>query len=223
MNISSRGACAALWVGLLLGASASAWSDSTRVVAGSHRGYTLDARYNHDQYYPPRGYVVRALPPAPYAVRWHGTPYYFHEGVWYRPERSHFVVVTAPVGVLVPALPPLHTTIWVSGEPWFYADDTYYAWRPAEHAYAVVPPPAEETLVSTMPPSGEVYAYPRDGQSPEQEASDRNECDQWATDQTGFDPARLDDGVPADEIGVKRGEYRRALSACLDGRGYSVS
>lgn len=33
-----------------------------------------------------------------------------------------------------------------------------------------------------------VYAYPRDGQSGEQQQRDKFECHQWAVQQTGFDP-----------------------------------
>ena len=32
------------------------------------------------------------------------------------------------------------------------------------------------------------FIYPRDGQSPEQQQRDENECMNWARDQTGFDP-----------------------------------
>jgi hypothetical protein len=67
---------------------------------------------------------VRALPPSPYFVRWQGGPYYMHDGAWYRPYHSHFVVVTPPVGLFVPALPRFYTTIWVGGAPYYYADES---------------------------------------------------------------------------------------------------
>ena len=224
MNTLSRGACALVCAGLLTGASTSAWANSTRVVVGaSHAGYVLDVRYHHNHYYPPSGYVVRTLPEARYAVRWNNATYYFHEGIWYRPERTHFIVVAPPIGAFVPVLPPFHTMIWVRGEPWYYANNAYYVWRPAERAYVVVSPPDDEAMVSTTAPDGDVYAYPKDGQSPEQAASDRYECYRWASGETGFDPAKPGDGVPAGEIGVKRNEYRHAMTACLHGRGYSAS
>jgi hypothetical protein len=34
------------------------------------------------------------------------------------------------------------------------------------------------------------HAYPAQGQSPSKQAEDQAECDRWATQQTGYDPAR---------------------------------
>lgn len=34
-----------------------------------------------------------------------------------------------------------------------------------------------------------VYAYPKKGQTAEQQSKDRTECEAWAKQQTGFDPA----------------------------------
>ncbi len=41
-----------------------------------------------------------------------------------------------------------------------------------------------------------VYAYPTKGQTAEQQSRDQNECQAWAKQQTGFDPAK-DTGVGA--------------------------
>lgn len=151
--------------------------------------------------------------------------------------------------------------------------------------YGTNPPPP--------PPNTTVYAYPQNGQSPEQQSKDRYECSLWAVQQTGFDPSapnvppeyrvvasgpppgtgtaigaiagavigaaispRWDRGAGAvfggltgamigtasdaqraqqnqmemtaqeqqhaAEMAHKASDYRRALSACLGGRGYSV-
>ncbi len=42
---------------------------------------------------------------------------------------------------------------------------------------------------SSTPPQPSVYAYPAKGQAPEQQARDANDCQVWAKQQTGFDPA----------------------------------
>jgi hypothetical protein len=69
---------------------------------------------------------------------------------------------------------------------------------------AAAPPPA-----GSAPPSSGVFAYPKNGQSAQQQATDEHECEQWATQQ-----AR----------GVTTGaDFRRAMVACLNGRGYSVN
>jgi hypothetical protein len=151
------------------------------------------------------------------------------------------------------------------------------------------PPPA----YVGPPPNTTVYAYPQQGQSPDQQSRDRYECTTWAVQQTGFDPSapnvppqyrvvaagpppgtgtaigaiagavigaaispRWDRGAgavfggltgamigtasdasraqsnavavseaqqqQAAAMGQKAYDYRRALSACLSGRGYSV-
>ncbi len=57
-------------------------------------------------------------------------------------------------------------------------------------------------------------AYPADGQSLHEQDRDRYECHRWAVDESGFDPTRS-----------RRGDadtYHRAMTACLEARGYVV-
>ena len=54
-------------------------------------------------------------------------------------------------------------------------------------AYQEVPPPPPR-------PNTEVFAYPQQGQSPEQTDRDRYDCHEWAVKQTNFDPSAP--GVP---------------------------
>jgi hypothetical protein len=54
----------------------------------------------------------------------------------------------------------------------------------------------------------QIFMYPKNGQSEEQQALDKRECQQWASAQAG---------------GAGGPDYRRAMLACLDGRGYSVN
>ncbi len=42
---------------------------------------------------------------------------------------------------------------------------------------------------SSAPPQPSAYAYPAKGQTAEQQARDNNECQLWAKQQTGYDPA----------------------------------
>jgi hypothetical protein len=154
-------------------------------------------------------------------------------------------------------------------------------------------PPPPPAAYAGPPPNTTVYAYPQQGQSPDQQSKDRYECSLWAVQQTGFDPSapnvppqyrvvasgpppgtgtaigaiagavigaaispRWDRGAGAVFGGLtgamigsasdaqraqqsqmemsaqeqqqaaamahKASDYRRALSACLSGRGYSV-
>ncbi len=192
----------------------------------------FDARFNHNHAYPSRGAVVHALPAQHYDVVFGGGHYFFAGGVWYAPRGGLFVVVAPPFGVFVPILPPFYTTIWVAGAPYYYADDVYYVYRGPVTGYEVVAPPPEGQVAEAPPPPGsgpppapashELFVYPKNGQSPDQQAKDEYECHTWASSQTGFDPTAPGGGVPPQETGSKRADYDRAMGACLDGRGYTV-
>jgi hypothetical protein len=51
--------------------------------------------------------------------------------------------------------------------------------------------------------------YPKNGQSTEQQASDRAECQKRATDQAG-------------QVAQNGPAYNRAMVACVEARGYSA-
>jgi hypothetical protein len=79
---------------------------------------------------------------------------------------------------------------------------------------------------SAQPPSAvtafrgtKVTAYPRNGQSTEQQARDHYDCYRFGVEQSGFDPMHASVGVQSAE---QQSAYDRAQSACFEGRGYSV-
>jgi len=187
-----------------------------------HPGYVLDRRYQHDRYYPPRGYVAKSLPFGYRTFHHHGDSYYYRHGIWYRHAAAGFIVVIPPFGIVVPALPPYYTTVWVGGIPYYYAGGVYYVWRPAMQGYVVSEPPAESSVDTEQSKPGQFYVYPKQGQSPEQQAQDRYECHRWAVDQTGFDPSQPAGDLTESQLIAKRADYRRAITACLEARGYSV-
>jgi hypothetical protein len=113
----------------------------------------------------------------------------------------------------------------------------YYTYNAAQSGYVVTDPPpvdtgdtdsaggnggyanAEPGQVQSNDNSvggANVYAYPKNGQSDEQQSTDRYECHKWAVAQSGFDPTHTSGGSG------NTGDYRRAMAACLDGRGYSA-
>jgi hypothetical protein len=63
---------------------------------------------------------------------------------------------------------------------------------------------------------------PKFGQTQEQLASDRAECQVWAKGQTGFDPTQYGGAVAATDYTARRQLYGRAMAACLEGHGYTV-
>ncbi len=192
------------------------------------RGQVLDGRYNHGRYYPPVGTVSRSLP-GEYRPYYHGRDrYYFNGGIWYAPRGPSFVVVRPPRGLVISVLPPFYSTVWFGGVPYYYADNVYYSWQPDQNGYAVVDPPDDADAPSPPPdaaPQQDLIIYPKNGQSKEQQSADQFECHNWAKGQSGFDPTQgAGGGVVGDaNADVSRNNYNRAMSACLQGRGYQVN
>ena len=83
-------------------------------------------------------------------------------------------------------------------------------------------PPASSnsapSSISGQAPADQWFVYPGKGQSQQQAANDRYDCGRWATTQSGYDPGLRVHRNP--ETGPVA--YGRALSACLEGRGYTV-
>jgi hypothetical protein len=215
-----------LTVGLILlllsGMMTFGWSRTARAEnRGSHQREFQDSRYHHDRSYPARGQMIRELPRDRRVVLHGGSRYYFSGGVWYRPQGPRFTVVVPPIGLFVPFLPPYYTTIWLYGIPYYYANDAYYAHR--GDGYVVIEPPIEE-VSQTPPPAEQMFIYPRQGQSEQQQNDDRYACHRWAVSQTGFDPTQPPQPGGATEAQKveKRADYQRAWGVCLDGRGYTV-
>jgi hypothetical protein len=191
---------------------------------GAHQHF--DGRFSHNQYYYNHGYSVRRAP-AGGVGELHGLDggrYWFHGGNWYRWGGHGWIVWGAPFGIFVPFLPPYYTTVWWYGVPHYYANDTYYLWDDTRQQYEVVTPPdGVETNATIQPPaSDQLFVYPKSGQSSEQQANDRNECQRWAISQSGFDPTLAGAGVAPGQAVQKRNDYFRAQVSCLEGRGYSV-
>jgi hypothetical protein len=188
------------------------------------RGQVLDGRYNHGRYYPPAGTMRPSLPDGYRPYYRDRERYYFSGGIWYAPRGPGFVVVRPPPGLVISVLPPYYSTVWFGGAPYYYADDVYYTWQPDQNGYAVVDPP-ENSDAPTPPPDSaqsDLIIYPKNGQTKEQQAADQFECHNWAKGQSGFDPTQPGGGV-SDDSDAARNNYNRAMSACLQGRGYQVN
>ena len=191
-------------------------------------GQVLDARYNHGRYYPPVGTVRAALPEGYRPYYRGGARFYFSGGIWYAPRGPGFVVVVPPPGLVISVLPPYYSTVWFGGVPYYYADNVYYTWQPDQNGYAVVDPPADADAPAdapSAPPDNsqqDLIIYPKNGQSKEQQAADQFECHNWAKGQTGFDPTQPGGGQPGGSA-MSRSNYDRAMSACLQARGYQVN
>jgi len=179
---------------------------------------------------PHPGYWVR-----PWGPRW--VPHYWAGGYWGGRFWPH-VYLGWDFPWFLAALPVGYATYYWGGVPYYYYQGVYYAYNPDYGQYVVTdPPPISGGAVegATAPPAegapGEIaggdsrgamslFVYPKQGQSKEQTDGDRYQCHQWAVGQTGFDPTNTTANNGA--ATATPANYKRAVTACLEARGYSV-
>ena len=154
--------------------------------------------------------------------------YYGRGGYWH----GGFYGTRFGFGWFLPVLPAFYATYWWGGVPYYYANDAYYTWSPDYNGYVATDPPAGAAGAAGAPASdnnpnngapppaggGQMNNYPKNGQTDEQQASDRYQCHQWAVSQSGYDPTRN----AAPTAAGQQVDYQRAVTACMEGRGYSV-
>ncbi len=155
------------------------------------------------------------------------------------------------LGLYLPVLPWYYTTLWWDGVPYYYVENDYYLWDSDADEYEQVQPPpqvAEQAQNGQQEQNGQLaasppqlYAYPKKGQTAQQQATDKRECSSWASAQTGLHPAadatataqitpgnqKPDQGGAAANANTPATaqqwqNYLRAEGACLEGRGYTV-
>lgn len=159
-------------------------------------------------------------------VAWRGQDYFYSGGYWYRPQGPRYVVVAAPYGARTRYLPDYAQQVWIGGGLFFLAAGTYYQYMDSSQDYVVVNPPGQ----AIAPPPQPVYQqpvnngydvnfYPANGQPPEQVAQDRYDCQRWAAQQSGFDPAGASYAPAPEVVNI----YRQNMANCLVSRGYSVN
>lgn len=169
----------------------------------SPRFVTPHTRYRY-------GYNDRGYAPAWPQRHWQG-------GYWrgtYWPQVHYY----SGIPWFVTALPLGYTTLWFGSMPYYYVNDVYYTHSIADNGYVLTDPPpaADEDSVEVdgdENTSGKVFAYPMKGQSEDEQAADRQECQEWASTHAGDE---------TDGAAVTSSDYRRAMTACLTGRGYSA-
>jgi len=122
------------------------------------------------------------------------------------------------LGLYFATLPYYYSTYWYGGVPYYYADNTYYRWDPAMGQYQTVSPPAGSPQTAGQGSVTELIVYPKNGQSQEQQVTDKYECYRWAVAQLGYDPTSAGGGTVRGNLS----DYYRASAACLEGRGYTV-
>ena len=186
-----------------------------------------------------RGYAGRGGAAYGYHPGWNGG--YWRGGYW--PRAYYGWSYPLYLGIL----PALYATYWWGGVPFYYVNNVYYNWDASDSGYvAVDPPPVSDgdysddvnaaaaagpdggaadnvppdaAAAASQGPGARIIAYPRNGQSDQQQATDKFQCHTWAKGQAGFDPTSQSSAAAPDSA---REAYGRAMAACLDARGYTV-
>jgi hypothetical protein len=222
-SVTAAGACALLLATALAAAPGAARASGYGGAVGHVGAFRAGGGY---------GYGYRGGYGYGYRGGWRGYGYY---GGWGWGGLGY--------GLFFATLPLYYSTLWWGGVPYYYSAGDYYQWNGTAGRYVTVPPPpglegqAGGPQPGGQPPgAADLFAYPKNNQTAEQQASDRYECHRWAKDQTGFDPTQPG-GVAAPDAArpgtntvatvrpaspEKRQDYLRAQTACLEGRGYSV-
>jgi len=195
--------------------------NSARVPRHRNETYRYHTRYLAPirRHYHPVGFQVTVLPHSYIRLNVHGHPFFYWSGIYYRPYNRGYVVVSAPVGAFVRTLPIGFIAFSIGVATYYYVNDTYYLWDDEIESYRVVKKPngADEAIVKTT--ANRLYVYPRQGQSEELQAKDRYACHRWAVKESNVDPT-LDEEEDISQN--DRRSYRRAITACLEGRDYTV-
>ena len=184
----------------------------------NHRNYEGGRNHYSRHHYRP-GYRVNRLPSRHHHFVHRNRDYYYFGGSYFNRHQSGFEVVLPPLGARVPYLPPGYVVFNLGPRRYYYANYVYYLWDEHDRDYIVVREPegGDDLVVNNAPASfSEIYAYPSQGQSPEQQERDYYDCHVWSVDESDYDPTL--EGQNA----YRARDYRRAMIACLEGRGYSV-
>ena len=184
--------------------------------------FRVDKRYDHNRAYPREGRIIPTLPQRRHPIHYRDRNYFYLGGVWYLPSGPGYTVVRPPIGIVVPILPPFYTTVWLGGLPYYYANDVYYLWRPDLNAYQVTEPPAVTEQAQPAYTADQIFIYPKQGQSEQQQADDRYACHHWGVEKSGYDPTQPPTSVSTSALNRLREDYQRAMKTCLEGKGYSV-
>lgn len=169
-------------------------------------------------YYYPEGRDTQNLPKGSVKVVVGGIPYFYFSGTFYKSSGGGYVVVSAPYGAIVKSIPTDYVAFTVELSTFYYVNDTYYVWDDQREAYIVSNEPVGAGKAIESATKERLFVYPKIGQDEKLQAKDRYECHRWAVTESGVDPTSEEREYGRQE----NNNYKRAISACLVARDYSV-
>lgn len=173
-----------------------------------------------------------------YPIQVRGSSYYYRDGRYYNNHSGRYTSVSAPLGARVSFLPSSAISIAYGSNRYFRVGLTWYLGR--NNYYEVIERPpvvverqiiVEQQVQVQAPTQAEYqrdyepsYAeqqpnlviYPASGQSENLQDKDNYECYRWSKNESNYDPTE-----PYQDLD-NRDIYIRAMTACMESKGYTV-
>jgi hypothetical protein len=151
-----------------------------------------------------------------------GLIYYYASGNYYRDYGGYYAVITPPIGAVISVPPPGYRIIYIDSHQYYLSGGVYYVWDNVRRGYRVVPPlvvinESSEEFQEPLESALNLFFYPNAGQGENEQTNDRYDCHLWAVGETDFDPS-----LEQSSSELERSEYKRAITACLEARDYTV-
>jgi len=201
--------------------------DKQKAQTKKDNSYRYQETYRYNTFYlapirrhfHPLNFRLKVLPQFYVSISVLGSPYFYYDGIYYQNYLDGYIVVRAPIGASIRLLPAGFIGFRYNGLTYYYINHNYYLWNTRSLHYVVVEKPDGADEAVTEATQGRLYVYPNADQNEEQQAKDRYECHLWAVEQTDVDPMITE----SEELPSGATEkYKRALTACLTGRDYTV-
>jgi hypothetical protein len=200
---------------------------SSPALAHGRSFYSSHASYHGGGYWRGGGYWgggVGIYLGAPLFWPWYYPPAYYGPPAYY--SQPPIVVTSPPLVVSPPPQTTYYPPLAGPGTPGNAVIElpNNQPGQPSQAQQPASPPRGNATLspqssnMFAQALSTQLFMYPRQGQSEQQQAKDRDECDRWAMGQIGADPNRSASQLSP----TQTSNYYRAMGACLDARSYSV-
>lgn len=193
------------------------YSRTTNRTSVSNRS-SYGSSYDRSRYYP---ITVRS------------NNYFYRDGRYYSNRSGRYISVSAPIGARVSFLPNSAISIVYGNSRYFRVGLTWYLGR--SNYYEVIERPpviVEQQVLVEQPQYPDTYEeniqpgyeeqrpnlviYPASGQSENQQDKDNYECYRWSKNESNYDPTE-----PYQDLNNKD-LYVRAMTACMESRGYTV-